>query len=427
MNVTQEYVTDLLNRMSKSKGRDAQMHEKWYAESCNRKEDSPISVWIEFERYSENWGFPDKDDERVVDFIAIGDAGLLASSLVAFKYPDLQNMFAHKIILGNKGMAVLGQLYAMGASFCRDTAIYAILHNAFYHDLRNGTFELPKYIMIGTPEWFVRLFFYDLYRYDGIYREQIYTTIITSIGEMCNLSETYLRDNIGSILIVIEQCYDNLDVDKKRELLNALDGMLLTDGFVIKEYNNVVERVVKARCKLMTELYSANYLEVFNDEMRQIMVRFEGWTISAEAKYHEINKEVAVMLSWHRLTLVAEMPQSDTDDILNQIYNRLKLQIVLAKHAKGPYKEALSYFIKSLNPDIPSYSSIITDFTENTNDLYFVLLMLFGKENLSVQHVDLIHERWKNEKDIVVIKANQTNIWVGDVKNLARSFGIRID
>ena len=427
MNVTQEYIVDLLNKMGKSKGLDASIHEKWYTKCRHKKEDNPIRVWSEFERYSENWGFPEDDDECASKFVESEEVGVLASSLINFKYPDLQNIFARRIVQSGKGILVLNQLYAIEASFCRDTAIYAILHNAFLQDRNQGSFELPKYLGIGYPEWFVRLFFYDLYRYDGVYRDDIYTTIISSIGELCNLPETYLRDNIGSILVVIEQCFDNLDDGKKKELLSALDGMLLTDGFIIREYNKDVERVVKARCKLIKDLYSSNYLDVFEDEMQQNLVRFEGWTISTEAKYHEINKEVVVMLSWHNLIAVAEMQQSVKEYILNLIYNRIQSQIVLAKHEKEPYKEALYFFIDSLIPEIPFCANIITNFIENTNDLYFVLLTLSEKENLDGHHVELIHERWENEKTIVEIKANQNYLWMDNVKKLARSFGIKTE
>lgn len=161
--------------------------------------------------------------------------------------------------------------------------------------------------------------------------------------------------------------------------------------------------------------------------MQQNLVRFEGWTISTEAKYHEINKEVVVMLSWHNLIAVAEMQQSVKEYILNLIYNRIQSQIVLAKHEKEPYKEALYFFIDSLIPEIPFCANIITNFIENTNDLYFVLLTLSEKENLDAHHVELIHERWENEKTIVEIKANQNYLWMDNVKKLARSFGIKTE
>lgn len=427
MEVTKEYVADLLDRMGKSKQRDAKKHEEWYEDCCQRNNCKPIRIWSDFARYTEYWGFLGKDDDCARVSVETEEAGVLATSLVAFKYPDLQNIFAHKIVLGGKGIPVLDQLYAMEASLSRDTAIYAILHNAFYYDLRKCTFELPNYIGIGYPEWFVRLFFTELYRYDGIYDEDIYSTIISSIGGLCNLPETYLRDNIGSILVVIEQCYDTLDVDKKKELLSALDGMLLTYVFIIKDYNKAVDRVVKARCKLLKDLYSANYLDVFKDEMRQNMVRFEGWSIPSKAKYHEINKEVALMLSWLMMTAVAEMQQSEREYIIEHIYNRLQSQIVLAKHEKGPYKEALNYLINSLNPDIPFSASIITDFIVNTNNLYFVLLTISGTVNLDASQIELIQERWKKEKDIVEIKANQENLWMDSVKKLAQSLGIDTD
>lgn len=427
MNVTQEYVADLLNRMGKSKRQNAKDHEGLYEDCCHRNEDKSIEVWCYFERYTEYWGFPDKDDDCARLSVESEDVGVLASNLVSFKYPDLQNIFAHKIVLGEKGIPVLNLLYAMEASLSRDTAIYAILHNAFYYDLRKCSFELPNYIGIGNPEWFVRVFFTELYRYDGIYSEDIYSTIISSIGGLCNLPETYLRDNIGSILVVIEQCYDTLDADKKKELLIALDGMLLTDDFIIKEYNEAVDRVVKARCKLLKDLYSANYLDAFETEMRQNMVRFEGWLISNDAKYREIDREVSVILSWIEAAIGTEIQPEDKEHILNSVYKRLQAQIVLAKKENEPYEEALDFLINSLDPNIPFCASIITDFIVNTNNLYFVLHTISETVNVDATQVELIQERWEKEKDIVEIKANQENLWMDSVKKLAQSLGIDTD
>lgn len=176
MIVNEEFVSVLLDKIGKLKNQDSKKHEEWFQRCCQNDGSNPIKVFSEFIRYSECWGFPEEEDECARKFVESGNAEELTTALFNFKYPDLQKIFALKIVLGGKGVQVLGQLYSMDASLCRDTAIYAILYNAFYHDHNIGTFELPNYFGIGNPDWFVRLFFNELYRYDGVYKEEVFAT-----------------------------------------------------------------------------------------------------------------------------------------------------------------------------------------------------------------------------------------------------------
>ncbi len=46
MEVTKDYVMDLLDRMGKSKGRNAKMHKEWFDECSHRNEDNSIKICI---------------------------------------------------------------------------------------------------------------------------------------------------------------------------------------------------------------------------------------------------------------------------------------------------------------------------------------------------------------------------------------------
>lgn len=426
MKVTDEFLTGLINNVSKRRGHNTKNHNEWYLDTCKMYSNNPLLVWSIIVKYSEFYYFPEAEDEVVNQLLTSDNIVNISENLIALKYPDLQNIFASKIILSGKGKLILEQLFVEEQSLCRDTAIYAILYNAFFNDRNRGTFDIPDYISLGQPEWFVRLFFNDLYRYDGVYKDPIYNRTLANIGNMCKLPETYLKDNLGCILVVIERCYDDLDDKVKGDLYDGLNDLLGSYLFSLTEYNKSTHRIIKARSRLIEDLYTKDLLEHFNDELNKFMVRYEGWCITEESKSCEANKEVAVLLSW--LLFISDKPLNDDvqRSIVLGIYQKLQLGISIARTVKDKYYIALEVLIRSLEPENQLYNEIIDSFIIKTIDFYFVLRVISEMPSISEVHKKILQDRWENEKTITVIKVNANKKWLGEMTTIVQKLGFKM-
>lgn len=375
-------------------------------------------------RYSEYREFPDDAETEVLSVIRIKLPAEITDYFLSLKYPDLLNIFALHLVREGKGVDVMKEVVDRKDSECRDLAIYAILYNVFCRDRNQGLCELPFYINEVTSSYFVRLFFNDFYHYRGRYLETIYENILSDIVSMCDLPNTYLKDNLGCLLVLIERGCDLLKVEQKRNLLTSLDASLLSSIFTFNAVGEPELRVIRARANLMLDLYSEDYQKTFENELASIEVRFEGWMIPAEAQHCCINRECVVLLSWIDLLGKIKVASELSEFILVGVYERLKHQIKLADYMDMPYKETLRVFMNRLDSKSPIFDKLVSCFIVDTDDLLYTLNVIDCFKTVEANHHDLLKERWRTESDTFWIKVDQKDLWPDDVKKMIQRLGL---
>lgn len=423
--MTEEKLHCIIDQMAKRKRLDCAQYLRWYNDVCERHPDDPFSIWLDIIRYSNFWDFPQETEKEVHEILISGTTAAITDYFLEFKYPDLINLFAFRIVSSDKGVDVLPEVMQREKTEYREYAIYALLYNAFYKDKDQNIYELPNYLSAVTQEYFVMLFFNEFYNYRGKYADEIYERILSDIVMKCDLVNTYLKENIGSLLVLIERGFALLNTSQKRILLDSLDTLICSYSFTFGEYGEAEDRVVKARKKLMLDVYHSDVKQAFDDEISSFMVRLEGWNVPTEDLSTKKNGECVVLLSWLHMVDSAGINTSLQETILRSIYRRLQQQLKLSVHLDAAYRVAMWVFIQSIPHGSPLYDEFVSKFIDDTDDLYYVMTVIDGMEQLDAPHRNLLEKRWMSDNDTTLIKTRQMNLWADSVNKLVNRLGLQ--
>lgn len=421
--MTEEKLTNIIDCMTRFRQSDSSQYYHLYNEIKERHKGDSFEVWRDIVHHTEYWEFPDDIETEVNGILQSGNVSEIVDYMVGLKYPDLINIFAFKMVLTASDLAVFCELQGRTETEETGYAIYSVLFAIFCNDKHKNTYKIADYVKVDRGNHFLRLFFCDLYNYKARNLEPVYDKILDDIVSLCNLADSYLTDNIGCILVLIEKGYASIKEDSKSNLLLQLDDAIDTYAFSLKEYSDAEERVVKARAKLITDLFPKNLLEVFETDMAKVQVRFEGWNITTETQYTSINKECVSLIMWLYIIGMQKMDTQLEEKIMEAIYNRLQQQINLVEH-EDTYNLTMSLFIHTLDVENLTFDRLVCLFIEETVDFYFVLNVADGMNVLNDSHRKLLKIRWNKDKETTWMKVNQKRIWPDSFRQLISRLGL---